>query len=581
MPEHDGDGQADAAWPQVDDDESAPAPADAPTRRIPVPPPADEITRHVPRPPQPVADVTHRIPIPPPGPSAPPAPHPDQRFTGVIPIPAAWGPEPQRAVPMRIPPQPELQVPPPRPGRRRTALLVAAALVVAVGAGAGVVFGVPGVARTLGLTDDEPEVVISPPAAPVQFAPALKAPGDQVPAPTPAGVRTALAGPVANPALGTLTGTVLDPVSGTVLWEQGADTALVPASTGKILTAAAALLALDHTEQLTTTVVAGKDPGSVVIIGGGDPTLSALKAGAESVYPGAARLDDLVAKVKTAAGDVRTVYVDLGRYTGPGLQTSWDPRDVAGGYIAPIVPAMLDGGRADPTAENSSRSPNPAKALADEFARRIGATVGATAAVTAPQGAAVLGEVRSAPMVELVDTMLQRSDNVLAEAIGREVARVAGAETSFTGASQATLKVLRDNGFDLSGANLADASGLSGQDRVPARLLAQILSVAAGPDGKDPRTAKLRPLLGGLPVAGGSGTLADRYQTPAAAPGKGWVRAKTGTLSVPPVNSLAGVVLDTDGRLLVFALMTNGSAANTARPALDAIAAALRQCGCR
>jgi D-alanyl-D-alanine carboxypeptidase/D-alanyl-D-alanine-endopeptidase (penicillin-binding protein 4) len=58
------------------------------------------------------------------------------------------------------------------------------------------------------------------------------------------------------------------------------------------------------------------------------------------------------------------------------------------------------------------------------------------------------------------------------------------------------------------------------------------------------------------------------------------VRAKTGTLSAPPVNSLAGVVLDTDGRLLVFALMTNDSTAATARPALDTIAATLRKCGC-
>jgi D-alanyl-D-alanine carboxypeptidase/D-alanyl-D-alanine-endopeptidase (penicillin-binding protein 4) len=41
------------------------------------------------------------------------------------------------------------------------------------------------------------------------------------------------------------------------------------------------------------------------------------------------------------------------------------------------------------------------------------------------------------------------------------------------------------------------------------------------------------------------------------------------------------VVLDQDGRVLVFALMSNGSDANTGRPALDAVAATLRGCGCR
>jgi D-alanyl-D-alanine carboxypeptidase/D-alanyl-D-alanine-endopeptidase (penicillin-binding protein 4) len=47
------------------------------------------------------------------------------------------------------------------------------------------------------------------------------------------------------------------------------------------------------------------------------------------------------------------------------------------------------------------------------------------------------------------------------------------------------------------------------------------------------------------------------------------------------VNALAGVVLDADGRILVFALMTGGTEANGARPALDVMAAALRTCGCR
>ncbi|MGH3949120.1 MAG: D-alanyl-D-alanine carboxypeptidase, partial [Pseudonocardiaceae bacterium] len=97
-------------------------------------------------------------------------------------------------------------------------------------------------------------------------------------------------------------------------------------------------------------------------------------------------------------------------------------------------------------------------------------------------------------------------------------------------------------------------------------------------DETDPRTAKLRPLLAGLPVAGGTGTLDERYDRAPAATGKGWVRAKTGTLS--EVNTLAGMVLDADGRVLVFAFMSAGSPANKARPALDAIAATLRRCGC-
>ena len=57
------------------------------------------------------------------------------------------------------------------------------------------------------------------------------------------------------------------------------------------------------------------------------------------------------------------------------------------------------------------------------------------------------------------------------------------------------------------------------------------------------------------------------------------VRAKTGTLT--GVSSLAGIVTDADGRLLVFALMSNGVNPGQVRPRLDAIAAQLGRCGCR
>ncbi|MCT2582529.1 D-alanyl-D-alanine carboxypeptidase/D-alanyl-D-alanine-endopeptidase [Actinophytocola sp. S1-96] len=499
---------------------------------------------------------------------------------------APWPPpEPPRAAPVRVGPPPDPK-PEPRPEpeperpapRNRTRLLIAVAVVAVVALAAGVVFAVPGLSDRLGITDPTPEAA-GPPAPPVEFSPGLRAPGGDAPAPTPDGVQAALAGPAAAPELGTLTGVVLDPATGETLWESAPNTPLVPASTTKLLTGAAALLSLDPTQQLVTRVVQGEEPGSVVIVGGGDPTLSSLEEGVESVYTGPPHLSDLVEQVKASGVQVDTVYVDLSRYAGEGMAPGWLDIDVAAGYITPMVPAMLDGGRADdPQAQNGTRTDNPARALAEEFADRIGATVPSAAEQTAPEGAKVLGEVRSAPMVELVDNMLRTSDNVLGEAVAREVAKAAGKEVSFAGGSEATREVLAENGFDLTGVELADGSGLSTENRVPAALLGEILNVAAAPSGDDPRTAKLRPLLGGLPVAGGSGTLDDRYDTAASTAGKGYVRAKTGTLS--GVNSLAGIVLNADGRVLVFALMTAGTT-SSARPALDAIAATLRDCGCR
>ncbi len=458
---------------------------------------------------------------------------------------------------------------------KRVAVVVAVLLLAAV-AGLGVGFGVTSLDAT-GLVDRVAATV--PPPPPLVVHPALRPVAGDGPAPSPTGVGALLDPLVASGGLGTLSGQVLDPATGTVLWQQDPTTALMPGSTAKLLTASAALLTLDHQDRLRTTVLAGAEPGTVVLVGGGDPTLSAAGPGTATGYPGAARLDDLVAQVRTH-GPVRRVLVDVSRYVGDAFAPGWFPADVAGGYIAPIEPIMLDGGREDPSQEVSPRSAKPATAAAAELARRLGADPDTVTVGYAPPGAAVLGAVSSPPVQDLVATALTESDNVLAEALAREVARATGAQPSFSGASQAVLSVLRGHGFDVSGAAMVDGSGLSVDDAVPATLLTELLGAAAAPDRSNAdqqRTVALRPLLVGLPVAGGSGTLADRYHGPAAG-GRGWVRAKTGTLT--GVNSLAGTVLDTEGRILVFALLSNGPNPVSVRPRLDALAAGLRSCGC-
>jgi serine-type D-Ala-D-Ala carboxypeptidase/endopeptidase (penicillin-binding protein 4) len=417
--------------------------------------------------------------------------------------------------------------------------------------------------------------------------PALRPVAAEGPAPTMTGVGAVLDPLAAAGGLGTLSGQVVDPATGTVLWQRTPGAALVPGSTAKLLTASAALLALDHQARWHTTVLAGAQPDTVVLVGGGDPTLSAAGPGGPTGYPGAARLADLADQVRAAArAPVHRVLVDVSRYTGDALAPGWFPADVAGGYIAPIEPVMLDGARADPAQEVSPRAAKPAIAAAAELARRLGADPDTVTLGSALPGAAVLGDVPSPPIQDLVATALRRSDNVLAEALAREVARATGAQPSFSGAAQAVLTVLRRHGFDVSSVTLVDGCGLSTDDAVPATLLTDLLGAAAGPNDAPPesstddprlRAVALRSLLVGLPVAGGNGTLADRYRGPAAN-GRGWVRAKTGTLT--GVTSLAGTVQDAEGRVLVFAFLSNGLSPVSVRPRLDVLAAGLRSCGC-
>ena len=85
-------------------------------------------------------------------------------------------------------------------------------------------------------------------------------------------------------------------MTGKELWQMTDDVPLVPASTNKVLTAAAALLTLDRQARLSTRVVAGSQSaqGPVVLVGAGDPTLSAVAPGQPTWYRGAARISDLV-----------------------------------------------------------------------------------------------------------------------------------------------------------------------------------------------------------------------------------------------------------------------------------------------
>ncbi|MDH4017690.1 MAG: D-alanyl-D-alanine carboxypeptidase, partial [Actinomycetota bacterium] len=84
----------------------------------------------------------------------------------------------------------------------------------------------------------------------------------------------------------------------------------------------------------------------------------------------------------------------------------------------------------------------------------------------------------------------------------------------------------------------------------------------------------------GLAVAGATGSLRDRYTAPETQPGRGVVRAKTGTLT--GVTGLAGLVSRPDGRLLAFAFVDDSTPGGAfgARAALDRAAAELVTCDC-
>ena len=414
---------------------------------------------------------------------------------------------------------------------------------------------------------------VKPAPAAATAAPGIVPVADSATKPTPDRLAATLAPLVADPNLGGLTGRITDAVTGAQLWAQGADVPMQPASTNKVLTTAAALLALDRDARLTTRVMASGQPGVVVLRGGGDPTLSAAPAGQDTWYRDAARISDLADQVRRSGIFVTTVQVDISAFSGPTMAPGWDPADIDGGDIAPMEAVMLDGGRTQPVSVDSARSMTPAldagRALA--VALKVDPAKVTVLPAGTPSGQEI-ASVQSPPLIERLRQMMNESDNVMAESIGREVAAEQNRPQSFDGAVQAVLGQLDKAKIDTGNARLLDSSGLSVHDRLTAETLDGVVNAAAGTD------PKLRPLLDVLPIAGGSGTLSNRYlDTDGGRAAAGYLRAKTGSLT--GTNALAGIVTDASGRVLTFAFISN-NAGPTGRTAIDALAAVLRSCGC-
>ncbi|WP_343246142.1 D-alanyl-D-alanine carboxypeptidase/D-alanyl-D-alanine-endopeptidase [Streptomyces sp. SID5785] len=415
----------------------------------------------------------------------------------------------------------------------------------------------------------------APEAAP--SAPAvLAAPGASVPGPTKSALADVLDPLLKDAALGKdRSAAVVDAVTGKRLYGRSAGDPHTPASTIKLATAVAALTAAGPDHRIATRTALEKDSRELLLVGGGDPTLTART---KNPY-GAADLrdlaDDTAAALKKDHLTEVTLTYDTSLYAGPALHPIGPNEN-----LAQVSALMTDEARLDDSASGpAARAADPAAAAAHTFAELLHErgirTKGDPGPSKASGQAEDLAKVESPPLSDLVERMLTHSDNDIAEALARQTAIAAHTRADFDGAGAAVKKQLKKLGLPLTGTRFADGSGLDRTDKVSADLLTGLLAKAADPD-----RPQLRPVLTGLPVAGFTGTLSSRYADPADASGTGLVRAKTGTLT--GVNTLAGTVVDADGRLLVFAFMTDGAPApQAAQAGLDRLASSVANCGCR
>ncbi|ROQ68029.1 D-alanyl-D-alanine carboxypeptidase/D-alanyl-D-alanine-endopeptidase (penicillin-binding protein 4) [Streptomyces sp. 840.1] len=363
-----------------------------------------------------------------------------------------------------------------------------------------------------------------------------------------------------DPALGTRhSAVVIDTATGRRLYGKGADAPMTPASTVKIATTVAALTALGPDHRIPTAVRASADSRTVTLVGGGDPTLD--RAALRTLAADTAR-----ALKGAGVREVRLRY-DTSGYSGPALHPIGPNEN-----IAPLSALMVNEGRLDETASGpAERSTDPARDAADAFGELLDkAGVDTGSGPEAGRAAAksrTVAKHLSAPLSGLIERALTNSDNDIAEALARQTALASGEPADFAGGRRAVTAQLKKLKLPLKGVVLADGSGLDRHDKVTAALLAGLLARTADPDHPE-----LRSVLSGLPVAGFSGTLSGRYTTKSG--GTGLIRAKTGTLT--GVNTLAGTVVDPQGRLLAFAFLASGTTdPSAAQSALDSLATTL------
>ena len=289
---------------------------------------------------------------------------------------------------------------------------------------------------------------------------------------------------------------LIDRTSGEIVFQKDAMSLRKPASVLKLLSTSAALQYLDPNYKYVTRVSTGLNPRTLVISGNLDPWMTDSYFEATKYhrawlsYLVNRSIADLKAEETTPLRNVSITYSGL---------YSKDVALLKHEFVAKAI--------------NAKFTEISANHVDSVLGREI-------ASVTSPS------------VSEMVKFALTWSDNLLAERLARAASHAVGYPMNDAGVAQTIKKFLTDLQVDQSGLSIRDGSGLSKQDRVTAKLVADLLLKIRGDE-------KFAAVYEGLPISGISGTLESRFIN-TAPQAVGLVHAKTGTLD--GTVSLAGYV---------------------------------------
>lgn len=362
------------------------------------------------------------------------------------------------------------------------------------------------IALALTLSIAPAQAVLAPESIPAAFDELLKVPA------------------LSNPAM-----ILIDGTTGQIIYEKNIYSQRKPASVMKFFSGAVSLQYLDPLSVFNTSVLISAEDKTVIIRGSRDPWISldhkvARKMARASLpYLGFNTLSAVKDANKGSLRNYKVLYSNLFSKDISNLKAFWAKRG--------FKPTF--------------------KSVTDEE--------------TYVMESELIVSENSPTVLEIIDWMILWSDNDLAERLARLSAKAAGESFDMRGVEIVFRKLLFEFGIDDSKLVIADASGLSKQNKVTAKLLGDFLL-------KLRTDERFLGLYSTLPIGGVSGTLNNRFikTAPSAV---GLIRAKTGTLN--GTATLAGYI-ESGEREYIFVTLADeipkgNSALNKARSAIDRI----------
>lgn len=317
------------------------------------------------------------------------------------------------------------------------------------------------------------------------------------------------------------------------IWNKNGMDELVPASSIKILTAAIVLETFGPSHRFTTKLTWNESTRTLTLVGDADPMLRTdhLRKLVEALYQ-----TDIDLTLPLSVNADATMFPP---HTKP---EGWTPNPMPR-YVRPVSALYLD--------NKMTRTP-----VADTLSKFIKLLTKSGIQVAtrgeSPATGDVIAQVQGFPLIAHIRTMLQNSDNTIAEMLLRRATYAQTGKATWKAMQTFAIQKLSEIGLYTDDLMMVDGSGLSRANRVSANHIIVLLGMIADASRPNLNVIERMRLMA---VSGQSGTLETRFKSKKTRCAQGRVHAKTGSLS--DVSALAGYVTHVNGTEIAFAILVN------------------------